>query len=87
MNIFNEDSTLRIDADKSAYSIDDIRVVSVDAYQLSRDESGKLVISNKARTSVGDEKLFLLKKMGFDSQNMLIKWEKTGDKTGIISYL
>lgn len=24
--------------------------------------------------------------MGFDSQNMLIKWEKTGDKTGIYTF-
>lgn len=83
MNIFHEDTTVRIDADKSAYSIDDILNVYVDAYQLSRDESGKLVFSMKGRSARGERNVFMLSKMGFDPQNMLIKWEKTGDKKGI----
>lgn len=48
MNIFYEDSTLRIDADKSAYGIDAAKEVDVYAYELSRDESGKLVFDRKA---------------------------------------
>ena len=35
MNIFYEDSTLRIDADKSAYGIDAAKEVDVYAYELS----------------------------------------------------
>lgn len=48
MNIFYEDSTLRIDADKSAYGIDAAKEVDVYAYELSRDESGKLAFDKKA---------------------------------------
>lgn len=80
MNIFHEDTTVRIDADKSAYSIDDILNVYVDAYQLSRDESGKLVFSMKGRSARGERNVFMLSKMGFNPQNMLIKWEKQGIK-------
>jgi len=49
MNIFYEDSTLRIDEDKSAYSIDDVKYVLAKAYKLSRDEMGKLKFTEEAR--------------------------------------
>lgn len=54
MNIFYEDSTLRIDADKSAYGIDAAKEVDVYAYELSRDESGKLVFDRKAVCLLGE---------------------------------
>ena len=49
MNIFYEDSTLRIDEDKSAYSFDDVEYVLAKAYKLSRDEMGKLNFTEEAR--------------------------------------
>ena len=55
MNIFYEDSTLRIDADKSAYGIDAAKEVDVYAYELSRDESGKLVFDRKAVCLQGED--------------------------------
>ena len=73
MNIFYEDSTLRIDPEKSLYSIDDIYECSVQAYKLSRDDNGNLEFKFKARTLKSDDAIG----GGFDGlkfQNLFVKW-------------
>ena len=73
MNIFYEDSTLRIDEDKSAYSIDDVVYVNATAYKLNRDESGKLTFSNEARYMLGSTTIGGGSFSGIGSGNFIIK--------------
>ncbi len=73
MNIFYEDSTLRIDADKSAYSFDDVNYVMARAYQLSRDDEGKLTFSPKTIFLNGNDAIGGNEFSGIGFDNFLIK--------------
>lgn len=73
MNIFYEDSTLRIDPEKSMYSIDDIYECSVHAYKLSRDDNGNLEFKSKAFILRSDDAVgggF----DGFKANNLFVRW-------------
>ena len=73
MNIFYEDSTIRIDPEKSMYSIDDIYECSVHAYKLSRDDNGNLEFKSKAFILRSDDAVgggF----DGFKANNLFVRW-------------
>lgn len=73
MNVFYEDSTLRIDLEKSLYSIDDIYECSVHAYKLSRDDNGNLEFKSKALILRSDD-AFGGGFDGLESNNLFVRW-------------
>lgn len=73
MDIFYEDSTLRIDPEKSLYSIDDIYGCSVQAYKLSRDDNGNLEFKSRAVVARNDEGI-VGGIEGITHKDLLVNW-------------
>ena len=80
MNIFYEDSTLRIDPDKSLYSLDDVYGCYVGVYKLSRDDNGRLIITQKMRVLRADDAAGGAMD-GLELDNLLVKWDRNGEKS------